>query len=552
MTTKTIVLPFERGLDGSESAWAILGPDGQPQGPSGQRKGTALTADFPLGAILVEKAVGRHLAGWQGLRFHRVTHDGLAALHPGWYDPATEGKDIEAARKAVFADVTADIGPRTSEGRRRDHTSASQASRWLACPGSVRLCDEVAPRLPTSTVYADEGTAAHELAYDCLIFGTDALDLVGATTAVGIEIDAEMGEHVQLYLDTIRADAAAEGGDIQTEMSARIPVDGIVLHGTFDAAVWSPQTKTLRVYDLKFGKGIYVAATDNPQLRIYALGAARAVREKFGALVEFVEIVIVQPRRATRTGHGEDDEVEEDIFGADDRVRRERLSWATLHAWYEGTLVPGVHAFEAPHAPLVPSTDACRWCPAAYACPALAEASLSAAQEAFGGAALAAIEPTTTGAGDITPATPKKDAKTQMQSAVAKIDPARLARVLEVSPLLSLWLTVVEAHAHGLLESGENVPGFKLVQKIGNRVWKGAEEEIVAELVMQTPLDNHECYGEPKLLSPAQIEKALPKEHRAFVDTLTERPVRGTTMVPDSDKRPALVRDPLAGFTPQE
>ena len=55
---------------------------------------------------------------------------------------------------------------------------ASSSHRWLACPGSIRLS---AGMPNTGSVYAEEGTAAHELAEKCLNLGHDAADHLGET-----------------------------------------------------------------------------------------------------------------------------------------------------------------------------------------------------------------------------------------------------------------------------------------------------------------------------------------------------------------------------------
>lgn len=81
---------------------------------------------------------------------------------------------------------------------------ASSASRWLNCPGSVRLTKDLPDQ---SSPYAALGSAAHELCDICLNDGSDAASHTGEhITAKGeeFEVDAEMASAVQIYLDYVR------------------------------------------------------------------------------------------------------------------------------------------------------------------------------------------------------------------------------------------------------------------------------------------------------------------------------------------------------------
>jgi hypothetical protein len=75
----------------------------------------------------------------------------------------------------------------------------------MACPGSVRLSAGIPGR---SSRYADEGTAAHQLAERCLTNGImAAADCIGEVERVrGTDwpVTEEMAEAVQVSLDTVR------------------------------------------------------------------------------------------------------------------------------------------------------------------------------------------------------------------------------------------------------------------------------------------------------------------------------------------------------------
>jgi hypothetical protein len=161
--------------------------------------------------------------------------------------------------------------------------SASGAHRWMACPGSIRLSEGVPER---TSAYAEEGTAAHEIAARCL--------RAGRRDALGIAPDAEMAAAIDIYLDAVWA--AVEPGDqllVEHRVDLR-PLDPPVpMYGTADAIVIKPRRRQLHVIDLKFGVGVPIEAAGNPQGRYYALGALLAFPEH---AVDTVEITIVQPR----------------------------------------------------------------------------------------------------------------------------------------------------------------------------------------------------------------------------------------------------------------
>lgn len=170
--------------------------------------------------------------------------------------------------------------------------SPSGAHRWMACPGSVVLEGDFPD---TSSVYADEGTAAHTLASWCLEGKTNADIFKGEEIAVGERkflVDDAMVDYVQDYVKLVRE--YAQDGTLLVEQ--RVPIGHLTgeegATGTSDAVII--KGNELMVVDLKYGMGVKVDATNNPQLQMYALGAL----EEFELLgdFEYVTMVIHQPR----------------------------------------------------------------------------------------------------------------------------------------------------------------------------------------------------------------------------------------------------------------
>ena len=128
-----------------------------------------------------------------------------------------------------------------------------------------------------------------------------------------------------------------------------------------------------------------------------------------------------------------------------------------------------------------------------------------------------------------------------LRVAVPVLAPHEVAGVLEMEPLISLWLKRVKAQAMDTLLGGGEVPGFKVVEgKLGNRKW--TDELKVAEALKAAGYGADE-YTETKLLSPAAMDKSIGKKKVAeLLETLIDRAPGAPTIVPASDKRPPLDR----------
>lgn len=385
---------------------------------------------------------------------------------------------------------------------------ASASHRWLECPGSVKLSEGIEP---TRSVYADEGTAAHILAEHCLSRRTNTRWLVGQQVRLSpaevlpegedgdFEIDDEMAEAVQVYLEACRAEIR-KGDDVQIEHRFDLSHLHPLFFGTADFTRYRPETRELVVLDYKHGQGVPVEVKDNPQALYYAVGAAHAKQNRG---LESVRLGIVQPRCAHRDGP----------------VRWWTVDPVDLLEW-QADLVEGARRTEQPDAPLVPG-DHCRFCPAAGICPALRSAAYDAARADFADDGEVVLSDPTT------------------------FDDAALGLALRNADKIEMWLKRLREHAHAEAMHGRIPAGWKIVQKRATRKWKSDEDAIAS---LQTyGLDEADLYAK-KLRSPAQIEKVVGKENNDVLTDLVESVSSGTVLAPESDKRPAVTVDAASEF----
>ena len=396
--------------------------------------------------------------------------------------------------------------------RAHSKIGASSASRWFACPGSVRLCEGIQQ---VESEYAREGTAAHALAAHCLENGYAAKRFVGwyasdlgelrqempPMYAAGewIFVGDEMATAVQVYLDTVRDIATAK---VTRELDVEVRFHLGQLHpdlfGTADCVVYDPDTGELWVLDYKHGAGVTVDPEDNPQLLYYAVGAALA---KANRRVTQVHLAIVQPR----------------AMGSD-------VKWWDVDAIdlldFADRLANAAKATESETAPLC-AGDHCKWCPA-QPVPCLCSA-----------------------IADMTETAPLDTVKGP------RYDPQALADSLGKAKALKGWIEAVEDFALAELQHGKPVPGYKLVEKRGVRAWD--DEDAAVRTLMGDGLAESDIYEPVKLKTPAALESQIgKKELAALVGDFVKSESSGLTFAPDSDKRPAVGRDLKADFEPVE
>jgi len=215
--------------------------------------------------------------------------------------------------------------------------SASASHRWMNCTPSARLCERYGD---VSSVYADEGTDAHTLCEHKL------------KTSLGISVDSstpslsyynnEMERFATEYVEYILGISKKSENILverKLDFSDYVP-EGF---GTGDCIVLVDET--LYVIDFKYGAGVFVSAEDNPQMKLYALGALNLFKGKKN--ICSVSMTIYQPRLGN--------------------VSTYTMPSELLYKWADEVLRPAAKAAFAGEGTRV-CGDWCRFCKAKYDC----------------------------------------------------------------------------------------------------------------------------------------------------------------------------------------
>lgn len=364
--------------------------------------------------------------------------------------------------------------------------SASSAFRWINCPGSVALSDQCPT--PASSSYADEGTLAHAIGELKLRYVNDEISKrqLNAKMKPLLQNEyycGEMEEATGYYADAVIEAIEAAGDDAELMIEQQFSLDRWVPEGfgTSDAVVIGGGV--IQVIDLKYGKGIKVDARNNPQLRLYGLGAANL----FDSLYDFdtVRMTIIQPRL--------------------DHISTEELPLSELLAWAEDDVKPRAQmAMDGTDYTAV--GDWCRFCPAKAVCRKRAEYNLSIAKDDFRNPPLLSDE--------------------------------EIGEVLRRADELQHWVKDVGDYSLEQALAGKQYDGWKLVE--GRSVRKYADDLKVAEALKAAGYDEAMLY-ERKLYGISAMEKIIGKKR--LTETLGDlimKPAGKPVLVPESDKREAI------------
>jgi len=384
---------------------------------------------------------------------------------------------------------------------------ASSTSRWMTCPGSVRMSEG----LPnTSSTHARLGSAAHSLGEICLLNGDLPMEYLDAPHPdpeyMDLDVDVNMVDAVAVYVDHIRSyKIPIDKTNVERRVRlARLGDWAKDLFGTADFLAVDRQV--LLVDDYKHGEGMMVEVEDNTQFMYYGLGGLLSLKDPHA--VAQVRTTAIQPRKEHEKGP----------------IRSCTYSVQELLDWGQNVLKPAVLATREPDAPLVPSDKACVFCPAKGICPALADKAMSDAMLDFDDTG--AVVPTVS-----------KD----------KLTPAQVAAILKAEKFVVKWFAGVAELALAGLSHGKDITGgeFKLVAGRSSRDWK--DTDAAEKKLLDLGYTRADLYAE-NFTTPAKAETLVGKQQKSELADLISTTEGKPTIAPASDKRPAILRGPEDDF----
>ena len=360
----------------------------------------------------------------------------------------------------------------------------SAASRWIACPASVRLSKDI-PEQPSGDA-AMAGTAIHALAETCYLLDDKPQNSLGATVE-GVVMAQWHVDMAQQHLDAILEIEDFVGAENVWVEERVLYADWpeILLRGTAD--VIAANSYTLIIADLKTGAN-YVNE-DSDQLKIYALAA---ILSKCLFDIEEVELRIVQPRAGG--------------------VRIHRMSIDDLKKWEKEVLLPALKAVADDTAKPTPSEKACQYCPAKLTCPAQ--------HEAF---QLVEKQP------NITAMT-----KDEIQAVMVRLSDDQISDLLDRAPIVEAFIDSLKKHAQKRMEDGGTLAGWQLAPKRAVRKWK--DEKKAQEALIEAGIPVEKLLT-TEFITPAAVEKLLAKEQKVMLEDLTVKESSGVTIARDASLR---------------
>ena len=356
--------------------------------------------------------------------------------------------------------------------------SASSSHRWLNCNPSARLEQEFEDQ---ETEAAAEGTAAHALCEHKLRKALKLRSKKPVSQYDCDEMDDYTDGYVQFVLEQL-AQAKLTCPDPQVLIEQRLDFSCYVPDGFGTGDCLIIASPRLHVIDFKYGLGVLVDAYQNPQMMLYALGALRI----FDCLYDITEVSmsIYQPRR--------------------ENVSTWTISVDELMGWAENTLRPKADLAYKGEGEYSPGSW-CQFCKAAVKCRARAEAKLDLARFEF--------------------AQPPLLSDAEIEEILGKLDD------------LTKWANEIMAYAQdAAINHGKEWAGYKLVESRTNR--KYTDEDVVARAAASA---GYRDIYKKTLISITEMEKLMGKQtFKEILGGLIVKPIGKPTLVPASDKRPAI------------
>lgn len=353
--------------------------------------------------------------------------------------------------------------------------SASSANRWLVCTPSAVL----AWKEPEATsIYAEEGTKAHAAAEQVLCRVHSPKDIDSAMSeSLGYEIAPYINYVLSRYAELTKENPYAASLLIEQKVDYSDYAPGGF--GTSDTIIVAGDL--IEIVDLKYGKGVPVSAYENPQMRLYALGALKMLDELYN--FKTVRMTIVQPRL--------------------DNISTDELTVEELKQWGEEVVKPQAEQAVKGEGLFVPGPH-CRFCPMSGKCRA----------QSLQTQHLAPVS---------------------IRQQAAELTPSEVAQILPQIDQVEQFIKAVKDYAAAELLQGHEIPGYKLVE--GRSVRQYKDDLKVSETLRKAGYAEALIYDR-KLIGITAMEKLLgKKEFNDLLGDLVEKPAGKPTLAPCSDKR---------------
>lgn len=125
--------------------------------------------------------------------------------------------------------------------------------------------------------------------------GDDYAEKFGRSTPIR-RMPPEMESCTDLYVQAIDEECMRYSSRPLVVLETRVNYCGTVPEGFGTADCIIIGGDTLTIIDYKHGKGVPISAMDNPQLKLYAIGALNQFNAFYGDAIKHIRLRIVQPR----------------------------------------------------------------------------------------------------------------------------------------------------------------------------------------------------------------------------------------------------------------
>ena len=336
----------------------------------------------------------------------------------------------------------------------------------------------------TTSVYAKEGTLAHEISELKLAKYLSGMHTRNYNAKIKKLREnelylPEMDTYTDVYVDHVKELLLSFDETPITYIEKKVDFSEYVPDGFGTADFIAVSKDVMYIRDLKYGKGVPVSAKNNPQLMLYALGAL--IELQFFLDIKTVNIGIVQPRL--------------------DSISVWEITADKLIEWAENEVKPNAEKAFTGDGEF--NVGKCTFCRAKALCRTRAEHNMSLEND--------------------------------MKLKGNILSNAEIGDILSRAQDVVKWIKDLELYAQSAILRGEKIPGWKLVE--GRSVRSFTDTEKAFEILKERGVEESLMY-ERKMLTLSKLESLIgKKDFNEYVGDLITTPKGKPTLVVESDKR---------------